>query len=95
MFILIVPVVLGVIVYWFITRSVTSPGRAMQRKFVSLGNMKGKSLNQIESVVGRHSSVSEIGNGKVLYQWMATGYHIAIQFDKGICEKITHQYSAK
>jgi hypothetical protein len=76
----------------FFLRDVRAPGRHLAQKFVSLGKMTGKTRNEIQAVVGPPNSISAMAGGKVLCQWMATGYHIAILFDStGQFIKITHQ----
>ena len=69
---------------------VKAPGRALQQKFISLGNFQGQTRKQIEAVVGPPNSISAVGNG-TLCQWMATGYHIAVLFDGDVCKGITHE----
>lgn len=57
-------------------------GRELQKKFISLGDMRGMDYKDIESVVGKPNSISNMADGSVLKQWIVTGYHIAIIFDK-------------
>jgi hypothetical protein len=59
----------------------TLPGREMAVRFQSLGNIAGMPLSQIISVVGPPTARSVMANDQVLYQWQATGFHIAILFD--------------
>lgn len=59
----------------------TLPGRQMALKFQSLGDMTGKTLDQIVRVVGPPNARSLMANNQILYQWQATGYHIAVLFD--------------
>lgn len=71
----------------------TMPGRQLAIKFKSLGDMTGKTLNEIVSVVGQPTARSLMANNAVLYQWQATGYHIAILFDANErMLKITSEY---
>jgi hypothetical protein len=73
---------------------VTGPGRVLHARFVSLGNMTGKTNDEIMAVVGRPSSMSSMAGGKMLLQWQATGCHMALLFDaSGRFVEITHQYS--
>lgn len=72
--------------------SMSIDGCSLQKKFISLGNMSGKTLDEITQVVGPPNSVSTITEGKVLYQWVTTNYHIALLFNEGLCEKITSEY---
>ncbi len=85
------PIIAGLIGYILIEFFVTMPGRIMQKNFLSLGTLTGKSYNEICEICGAASSVSYI-NGKKLCQWMATGYHVALMFDENdICEGVTHE----
>ena len=73
---------------------VTAPGRALHARFMSLGNMTGKTATEIVTVVGRPTSISSMAHGMSLLQWQATGYHIAILFGaQGQFLKISHQFA--
>lgn len=73
---------------------VTAPGRALHGKFLSLGNMTGKTANEIVAVVGRPTSISSMAGGMTLMQWQATGCHMALLFRAdGQFAKITHQFA--
>lgn len=61
--------------------TVTLPGRNLAIRFQSLGDMSGKTLQEIVAVVGPPNARAGMGNNRNLYQWHATGYHIAILFD--------------
>lgn len=74
--------------------AVRAPGRALAEKFVRLGVLGGKTRSQIYQAVGPPSSISQLSGGKSLIQWIAPGYHIALQFDGEICEGITHEFSS-
>jgi hypothetical protein len=58
----------------------TLPGRNLAIKFQSLGDMTGKTLNEIVAVVGPPNARAVMAHNQILYQWHATGYHIAILF---------------
>ena len=89
------PIIGGIIGYLIISSLVRTPGVALSKKFVSLGDMKGMTYEQIKSVVGPCSSISDIGNGQKLRQWIATGYHIALVFDSDDkMIKISHEAAA-
>ena len=69
-----------------------SPGRALKRRFVALGVLKGKSRTEIERAVGPASQQTPLPDGRTLLQWRATGYHIALVFDtRGRCDGVTHE----
>lgn len=51
------------------------------RKFAALGDLRGKTLQQIISGVGLPSSYSSSGTGRLLVQWIRPGMHIALAFE--------------
>ena len=63
-------------------RSIVAPGRELHARFMSLGEMSGKTLDDVVSVVGPPSSSSSIAFGHTLLQWQATGCHVALLFDR-------------
>ena len=96
-FVWVIPLVGGLL--WFVISHmlVKAPGNALQQKFVKLtedtnGTIAGKSLAEVKRVCGEPSAVSAIGNGQTLYQWQATGYHIALIFDENdICVGVSSE----
>jgi hypothetical protein len=90
-----IPLIGGLILYVVIQALVKAPGSNLQGKFVGLGTLKGRTKDEIISVVGPPNSISAAANGKTLYQWIATGYHIALLFDGSTCEGITHQFKVR
>ena len=84
----------GLVLFGIISAVVKLPGMGMQKLFQDLGELKGKTLTEIQSKVGSPSSVSATGDGGTLRQWMATGYHIALIFDENeICQGVSHEAS--
>lgn len=72
---------------------VTDPGRILHNRFLSLGDMAGKSAAEIIKAVGQPSSISSLGENTLL-QWQSTGCHMALLFDdKEQFIKIMHQYA--
>ena len=96
-FIWVLPVV-GGLLWWLITAFIVkAPGNLLRQKFANLtkdsnGVIAGKTLEEIKNACGAPSAVSAMGNGQTLYQWQATGYHIALLFDeKDICIGISSE----
>lgn len=87
----------GIILYLIIGALVRAPGSALQSKFIMLtaktnGEIKGKTYDEIVATCGRPTSVSPIGDGGKVCQWMATGYHIALLFDaNNVCLGVSHE----
>jgi hypothetical protein len=69
-----------------------SPGRALRRQFVALGSLKGLRRAEIVKAVGEPAIETPLPDGRVLLQWRATGYHIALVFEpNGRCVGVTHE----
>ncbi|MFE3247703.1 hypothetical protein [Streptomyces sp. NPDC059209] len=68
-------------------------GRRIAQGFASLGNLAGRSKDDIVAVVGPHSSFSVAGPGQVLLQWQSDVYHIALLFEEDVCVGITHEFA--
>jgi len=75
----------GIILYAMMGAVVKAPGSLLATKFASLGDMSGKTYEEIKKVVGAENSISTTVNdaGEVIKirQWISTGYHITILFD--------------
>jgi hypothetical protein len=78
----------GLILYAVISALSVTPGRNLQRKFVALGVIRGRTKDEIVASVGPPQSVSYTGENKELLQWMATGYHICLIFEGGVCQGV-------
>jgi hypothetical protein len=56
--------------------------------------MTGLTVEQIIASVGPPSSRSSIASGQQLYQWQATGCHVALLFDgNGRFIRVNHEYA--
>lgn len=69
---------------------------ATKSAFVGLGDIRGKSLDEIVAAVGQPNSISAHPDGS-LYQWLGvtgdSSYHYAILFDReGKAIGYTHQH---
>jgi hypothetical protein len=71
---------------WFVTLQ----GKELRRKFEALGELKGKTKQEIVAAVGPPNAVSSVAEGKTLCQWMKTGFDIGLIFNGEICEGISH-----
>jgi hypothetical protein len=73
---------------------ITGPGRELHARFVALGEMTGKTADEIICAVGQPTSRSSMAFGQMLLQWQAPGCHMALLFDaNGQFIKITHEYA--
>jgi hypothetical protein len=89
---LVVAMLLTLIVPW----AFRAPGRALRKRFVSLGSLKGRTRKEIEKAVGPPNQETLLPDGRTLLQWRATGYHIAVVFEKnGRCFGVTHEYGRR
>lgn len=74
-----IALVLGAIIKAF----TTTPSQELNKKFVELGTLKGKTYDQIVSHVGEPNS-KDVLNDTVLCQWIQPAYHIALLFDRNM-----------
>ena len=73
-----------------------APGRALKRRFVALGTLKGKSRTEIERAAGPAAQETALPDGRMPLQWRATGYHLAQLFDpRGRCAGVTHEHGRR
>jgi hypothetical protein len=87
--ILLVVAAVAAIVVPFVFRA---PGRALHKRFVALGTLKGRTRREIVRAVGEPAIETALPDGRTLLQWRATGYHIALVFEKsGRCVGVTHE----
>ncbi|MDG4857754.1 hypothetical protein P8605_06220 [Streptomyces sp. T-3] len=68
-------------------------GQKLAQGFAGLGNLAGRSKDEIIAVVGPYSSFSVAGPGQVLLQWQSDVYHIALLFEEDVCVGITHEFA--
>ena len=69
-----------------------APGRALHKQFVALGTLTGMTRTEIVRAVGQPATETTLPDGRTLLQWRATGYHIALVFEKnGRCFGVTHE----
>jgi cobalamin biosynthesis protein CobD/CbiB len=69
-----------------------APGRALHKQFVAMGTLKGRTRKEIVKAVGQPGTETTLPDGRTLLQWRATGYHIALVFEKdGRCFGVTHE----
>lgn len=96
-YIWVLPIIGGIILHFITSAVVKAPGDILQVKFSKLtkdtnGVIKGKTYDEIVAVCGAPNSVSPVGDGTKLCQWLATGYHIALLFDENnVCLGISHE----
>lgn len=83
---------LAIPILWAISSAATAS--SLQKKFVELGTLKGRTKDEILTMVGLPGSFSSIGEGRELLQWQSPGYHIALLFTNGICDGVSHEHSA-
>ena len=85
--VLAIPVVVALI--WGVVGGVQTNN--MMDNFTNLGNLTGKSLDDIVGAVGSPDHISTLPDGTVLYQWISnkystTGsYHVALIFENNLC----------
>jgi hypothetical protein len=79
--------------WWIISGKPAADARALQNKFVSLGNVKGKTPTQIQQVVGPPKSWAAIGENRTSCSWNTQKYHVTLIFDGDVCEGVSSEIS--
>ncbi len=88
----VIALVVAALVAIVVPRIVLAPGRALRRRFVVLGSLKGRTRREIVKAVGEPATETPLPDGRTLLQWRTTGYHIALVFEKnGRCFGVTHE----
>jgi len=77
---IIFPLIGGVVLYLITKVLVKMPGKALQQKFISLGDMAGMSKSEIISKCGPFTTIQNFEGGTICV-WSATGYVISLVFD--------------
>lgn len=71
-----------------------SGSRQLQQRFIEMGELQGKTLDEILIKVGQPNLMTAAQDGKI-YQWKRPKYRIALLFDKNnICKGVTHEMTA-
>lgn len=84
--------VAATLVTLILPRIIRAPGRALHKRFVALGTLKGRTRREIVKAVGEPGSETTLPDGRTLLEWRATGYNIALLFERnGRCFGVTHE----
>lgn len=87
-------ILLGVLLGWLIIHLVTRhPGNELSRKFVAMGDLRGKTYMEIQQVVGKPLQKNAIKDGVFSAAWSGGGYYICLWFENNICQGITDEIS--
>ena len=76
-------------------RDATASGRDLHQRFIALGDMTGKTADEIITALQiQPTSISSMARGMTLLQWQAIGCHMSLLFDANSkFVKISHQYA--
>lgn len=58
----------------------------LQNRFLRLGGLKGRHLEEILRVAGKPSHRVRMARNRELLEWRRVGFHIALMFTDGMCE---------
>lgn len=86
-------VIVSVVLFGVTSALFRESGNPLQQKFESLGQLPGKTREEIIAVVGPPNSMSAAGDGKTLLQWMTPDYHVALLFEGEACLDVTHEHA--
>jgi len=89
-------IVVGGLMLVIVYGAAQKPGAALQRRFVTLGTLAGKTYDEITEACGPPQTRTVGADGATVMQWQATGYHIVLLFDPyGVCTGISHEHVAR
>ena len=79
--------IIGFVLWVLIAQvAVRISGNTLQKQFIKLGTLKGKTLAEIQKACGDPNSISYGEAGVKICQWMRSGYNIVLLFDENnIC----------
>ena len=76
----------GIILYAIMSAVIKAPGALLAAKFASLGDMNGKTYEEIKKVVGGEisfsSTVNDSGEVVKIRKWISIGYYATLLFDE-------------
>ena len=65
-----------------------SRGQSLATRFVNMGDLRGKTMEQIVEVVGRPQFAATWPDGRLVAEWAHGTYQIALVFKANICEGV-------
>ena len=74
---------IGAILRFIILSIVKTSGRKIRRKFISLGDMKGKSFEEIKAICGNPRLIFDKTDNGFTALWGSFGYAIEVEFIDG------------
>lgn len=92
---------IGAFVGYFVAGLTQAKGNLLQQDFVAMGNLAGKSLDEIKAKVGEPSAMSACKVAKTdksgtLYTWAKAPYSITLLFDENnICLGVNQEITGK
>ena len=79
--------------WWFADGRFRWLAYGLRRKFQSLGDVRGKCMADITSVVGKPKSVIRLGDNQANYSWDVPQYQIILAFKDDICQGVVWEMS--
>ncbi|WP_346702589.1 hypothetical protein [uncultured Alistipes sp.] len=85
-------IVIVVLIYFIYKAIYIPPGHDLNKKFINLGTLQGKTYDEIIKEVGPPSASETLENGQSSHLWHHRGYMIRLIFDKhNICLGINEE----
>ena len=86
-------IVIAILLVGLVSYTLRVQGKELNNKFVAMGELKGKTYNEIKNEVGVENSKTYNSTGCVR-QWVKPGYSINLIFDKNdICLGVNNETS--
>lgn len=65
--------------------------RKLRRQFESLGQIPGRSMEEIIKHVGKPSAREKIHAGREMLQWRRINFQVILAFTNGICDGVDYE----
>ena len=63
----------------------------LEQRFVKMGTLKGRSLDEIVRIAGKPSHRGRIDARRELLEWRRIRFHLALTFTDGVCDGVAYQ----
>lgn len=91
----------GAFIGYFVAGLATAGGNALQQDFIAMGNLQGKTFDEIKAKVGapnaiQSCTVADTGKNGSLCTWSKLPYSITLLFDENnVCPGVNKEVAAR
>ncbi len=78
----------GYLIWYFV---LGGKGKAIKAKFQQVGNLRGKTFDQIVAFAGKPVKATNYPGGKMIAIFGHIGYNVTLIFQNGICQGVNNE----